>query len=557
MASLTTKVINGHRYLYLRETARVGGRSKVVKTIYLGKPEDLARRLREGAGEPRAVEVRGFGAVAAALRVARELGVAAAIDAALPRSSRSPSTGELIELAAINRAVAPRSKRQLADWFRRSALVRLTPKPARSLSSQRFWDAMDRLDERAIAAAEEEIVRRAIERFELALEPLVYDTTNFATFVDSANERNTLARRGHAKGGRGDLRLIGLALCVAVDGGVPLAHQAYEGNRNDASEFADALRLISERLEALGLRGSGLTLVFDKGNNSARNQALADELGLAVVGSLRPRDHPELLAVARARFRPLEASAGTSAYRTSKELYGRERTIVVSHSERFERKQARGFAQTLQQARAQLHELKGIVERGHHRMDERSCRERIDEILRRRWLREVVAVDLDLEARRLSFRTDQRALAAVRAREWGKRILFTDHHEWSEQEIVRAYRSQAQAEGSFRQMKDSDFASFSPAFHWTDQKLRVHAFYCTLALTLVQLIERELRRAGIQLGPKLALRALSEIHETTLLYPPAGGKQGRPRARTRLAEMDDTQRELFDALGLADLAPTP
>jgi transposase len=555
MASLTTKIINGRPYLYLRETARVGGRSKVVKTTYLGKPEDVARRLREGAGEPKAVEVRAFGAVAAALRVARELGVAEAIDAALPPSSRSPSTGELIELAAINRAVAPRSKRQLADWFRRSALVRLVPKPARSLSSQRFWDAMDRLDERAIRRAEEEIVARAIERFELALEPLVYDTTNFATFVDSANERNTLARRGHAKGGRRDLRLIGLALCVALDGGVPLAHQAYAGNRNDASEFPEALALIAGRLEALGLSGSDLTLVFDKGNNSAHNQALADELGLAVVGSLRPKDHPELLAVARSQFRPLEGIASTSAYRTSKEVYGRERTIVVSHSEQFERKQARGFAQTLAKARAQLRELKRIVQRGRHRMDERACQQRIDEILRRRWLPEVVAVDFDLEARRLGFRTNQQALRAVRTREWGKRIVFTDHHDWSDEEIVHAYRSQAQAEESFRQMKDTDFASFSPAFHWTDQKLRVHAFYCTLALTLVQLIERELRRAGIELGPKLALRALSEIHETTLIYPPAGGKQGRPRVRTRLAAMDDTQRILFDALALAELAP--
>jgi transposase len=121
---------------------------------------------------------------------------------------------------------------------------------------------------------------------------------------------------------------------------------------------------------------------------------------------------------------------------------------------------------------------------------------------------------------------------------------------------VRAYRSQAEAEEAFRQMKDPAFGSFSPVFHWTDQKLRVHAFYCTLALLIVQLIEREARRAGIELGSTLALRALAEIHETTLIYPPAGGKQGRPKARTRLAAMDETQRRLFDALGLRQLAPT-
>src|SRR5712691_10917325 len=319
MASLTTKIINGRPYLYLRETARVGGRSKVVKTTYLGKPEDLARRLREGAGEPKAVEVRAFGAVAAALRVARELEVAAAIDASLPRSSRSPSTGELIELAAINRAVAPRSKRQLADWFRRSALVRLAPKPARSLSSQRFWDAMDRLDERAIRAAEEEIVRRAIERFQLALEPLVYDTTNFATFVDSANERNTIAQRGHPKGGRRDLRLIGLALCVALDSNIPLCHQTYGGNRNDTTQFPQAIELIKARLQELGLTEdelSELTLVYDKGNNSKTNQPLADELGLGVVGSLSPSQQPELLDVDLDQFHEIEDMPGTLAYRT-------------------------------------------------------------------------------------------------------------------------------------------------------------------------------------------------------------------------------------------------
>ena len=556
MASLTTKIINGRRYLYLRETARVGGRSKVVKTVYLGKPEELARRLREGAGEPSAVEVRSFGAVAAALSVCRALGVAAAIDAALPRSARSPSVGEVIELAAINRAVCPRSKRQLGDWFRRTALVRLAPTPQRSLSSQRFWDAMDRLSDEAIAAAEEAIVARAIERYQLELSALVYDTTNFATFVDSANQRNTIARRGHAKGGRRDLRLVGLALCVALDGNVPLCHRPYQGNRNDASEFPEAITLIRERLRALGLEQADLTLVYDKGNNSKANQALADELGLPVVGSLPPAQQPRLLAVPRSRFAPLAEMEGSSAYRSSDQLYGSERTLVVSHSPGFEDKQARSFAQTLAKARRELRRLKRVVERGRHRMDERALRERIEDILRRRWLSEVLKVDFDLAQRQLSFRTDQAALKRLRAREWGKRIIFTDRAEWTTEQIVRAYRSQAEAEEAFRQMKDPAFGSFSPVFHWTDQKLRVHAFYCTLALLIVQLIEREARRAGIELGSTLALRALSEIHETTLIYPPAGGKQGRPKARTRLAAMDETQRRLFDALGLRRLAPT-
>jgi transposase len=560
LASLTKKIIRGRPYYYLRETAWVEGRPKVVRTTYLGRAEDIERRLAEGPGEPKAIEVRGFGAVAAALRLARELGVAEAIDRRLAaRRGRGPSVGELIQLAAINRACCPRSKRQLADWHGRTALARLLPVPRRALSSQRFWDAMDRLSDEAIRAAEADIVARAVERFEVELRPLVYDTTNFATFVDSANERNTLARRGHAKGGRRDLRLVGLALCVALDGNLPLVHQPYEGNRNDASEFPAALRLIRARLADLGLSSeqlAELTLVYDRGNNSASNQQLADALGLGIVGSLTPAHHQDLLAVPRNRFRSLAGIEGTSAHRTEREIYGRQRTVLVSHSDSFEQKQARSFAQTLQKARRELSELKGVVERGRHRMDERACQQRVDEILRRRWLKEVVKVDFDLKDRRLNFRTDHAALKRVRRREWGKRVIFTDRHQWTDEQIVAAYRSQSEAERAFRQLKDPEFAAFSPAFHWTDQKLRVHAFYCTLALLIVNLIEREVRRAGIELGPKLAMRLLSEIHETTLVYPPAGGKQGRPKLRTRLADMDPTQRQLFDALALTELAPT-
>jgi transposase len=192
-----------------------------------------------------------------------------------------------------------------------------------------------------------------------------------------------------------------------------------------------------------------------------------------VVGSLIPAHHPQLLQVPRSQFRALEGIERTSAYRTTHEVYDRERAVVVSRSQDFEDKQARSFAQTLHKARRELRELKGVMERGRHRMNERALKERIDGILGRRWLAEVVRVDFDLERRRLSFRTDRRAAPRQGARVGQARA------EWSDEEIVRAYRAQAEAEQAFRLMKDPAFGSFSPAFHWTDQKLTVHAFYCS------------------------------------------------------------------------------
>lgn len=467
-------------------------------------------------------------------------------------------------LAAINRACQPRSKRQLGDWHQRTALARLLPAEPRALSSQRFWDAMHVLSDEAIAAAETAIVKRAIERYGIELRPLIYDTTNFATFIDSANQRNTLAQRGHPKGGRRDLRLIGLALCVALDSNIPLCHQTYEGSRNDTTHFPEAIKLIKQRLTDLGLTEaecSELTLVYDKGNNSKDNQPLADELALGVVGSLSPHHHPELLDIPRDQFTELDGMPGTLAHRTGKEVYGQQRTIVVSYSESFAHKQARSFNQTLAKAHRELDELRGIVERGKHRMDDRALHDRLKNILKRRWLKDVIAVEHDLATNTFTYRTDPDQVERVAQREWGKRIIFTSRDQWSDAQIVAAYRAQSKGENAFRQDKDREFVSYSPTFHWTDQKLKVHGFYCTLALMLVSLTERHIRHAGIHhqglpLGAKLAMRLLNEINEVALIYPPAGGRQGRPRVRTTLAELDDTQQQLHDTLGLQPLAPS-
>ncbi len=300
---------------------------------------------------------------------------------------------------------------------------------------------MDRLGEEAIAEAEAEIAGAALARFQLAPETLVYDTTNFATFIDSGNARTTIARRGHPKQGRRDLRLVGLALAVALDGCVPLAHRPYAGDRPDASEFPAALALLRRRLAELGLPLEELTLVYDKGNNSRDSQALPDQLSLGLVGSLAPSHYRQLVATPLTRFRELEGDPTSRVYRASAEVFGRRRTVVVCHSERFHARQRRGLAQTLLKARRQLWELRGIVERGRHRLDEPALQARIAEIRKPRWLKELLLVEADLATGTLRFRIDRGALERLDRELLGKRLLFSDREHWSDGQIVEAYRA--------------------------------------------------------------------------------------------------------------------
>ena len=79
MASIVGKKQGGKTYYYLVESARVGGKPRIVSQRYLGPAEEIVARLSgAGPGEPDRTRHLGFGDVAAVwsmlnrLRVGRD-----------------------------------------------------------------------------------------------------------------------------------------------------------------------------------------------------------------------------------------------------------------------------------------------------------------------------------------------------------------------------------------------------------------------------------------------------------------------------------------------------
>jgi transposase len=560
MASLVGKRRDGRTYYYLVESARVAGRPRIVAQQYLGSAEELAARLsRAGPGEPTRTRHRAFGDLAAAWSMLQRLQVARVVDEQVGsrRADAAASVGTYLALATLNRVVAPRSKLAFARWWQSTAGDRLVRLPAAALDHRRFWDAMDALSVRALRAAEQAIAARMVDVFDLDLAGLVLDMTNFATFVDSANQRNTIAARGHAKQKRFDLRLVGLGLVVTADGGVPVLSHAYQGNRPDVTQFSAVLDELVARFGALARATDTLTVVYDAGCDSTNGQAEVEASPLHFVGSLRPSDHPDLLAIPARRFRTVDAERfqGLTALETRTTALGAERRVIITHSQTFHAAQARGFEQTLAKARRRLATLQTRLARGRTRRPRAAVEAEIAEILRPRWLSRVITWSLEGEepaSLHLHWRTDPAARRRLEREVFGKRLLFTDREDWPLAEVVAAYRSQADVEAGFRQLKDPKVVSFSPMFHWTDQKIRVHVFYCVLALAVAHLLRRQAAQAGITLSVRELLSALAGIQETVLLYQ---GERGRPRARHVLTEMDPTQQRLYDLFGLDAYAP--
>jgi transposase len=569
MPSIVGKKQGNKTYYYLVESARVGGKPRIVSQRYLGPAEEIIARLSEtGPGEPDRTRHLAFGDLAGVWAVLERLKVAEIVDDVVGprRTDAACSVGTYIALATANRVVDPHSKRAFADWWAKTAGDRFVKVPTGALDHRRFWDAMDQISETQLAETERRIVTHMVEAFEVDLSGLVLDMTNFATWIDSGNDRAPIAQRGHSKQKRSDLRIIGLGLVVSVDGGIPLVPHPYPGDRPDVTQFPAMVKELAARFKTLvsdqaGEGAERLTLVFDAGQNSEENFLLFDDddSPFHFVGSLPPSDHPDLLAVPKSRYRAVDKArfAGLTAFETTKVVFGIERRIVVTHSENLHDKQSRGFDQTLGKARRQLSELAARLARGKCRKPKQNVEAEIAAILKPRWLSRVISATLvgDKPAElRLTWRTKPTAREALEDELFGKRILFSDKNKTlaSTAVIVADYRSQEAAEGDFRQMKDPKVVSFSPMFHFTEQKIRVHVFYCVLALMVARLMVRQADRHGLHMSVRELLDTLAGIQETVLLYQ---GERGRPRARRMLTEIDPTQRRLYDLFDLSTYAP--
>ncbi len=524
MASIVGKKRGRATYYYLVESARVDGKPRIVSQEYLGTADELAAAMRGGGlGLPDRTGHKDFGAVAAAWGVLEDLGVAAVIDeVAGPGPSGLPlPAGTYLVLAALNRLVAPCSKAAFADWWKTTAAGRFTKIGAPALDHRRFWDAMHAVTLEQLEEISGKIAVRIVETSGVDVSSVALDMTNFATFIDTANGKAPVAQRGKAKQKRADLRLVGLGLVVTRDGGLPLTWHAYPGDRPDVTQFPAMIDQLLARYQAVTAAAGvaagdpDMTVVFDAGQNSAANFAHLAATGLHYIGSVPASDCPDLTALPASVRAAVDEDrfGGLTARDTRREVYGADRRAILTHSPELHKSQARGFdGTTLAKAARKLDELAATLARGKTRRPRQKIEAEIEAITRKPWVRRVITWQLDGDQPRdlrLTWRIDQDARAALDEELFGKHVLITDHDDWPAAEVIAGYRSQSEAEFSFRQMKDTHVVSFSPMHHWTEHNIRVHVFTCVLALQIAHLMRRAAARAGLPMSVRELLGQLA------------------------------------------------
>src|SRR5229473_333924 len=532
MPSLVAKKKGNKLYYYVVESARVEGKPRIVHQAYLGTAEKLAEMVRDRTAPiPLAASARDFG---------------------LP--------------AALHRICQPGPKTEVAEWYRTSILSALWEFPAERFTSQAFWDAFEQIlpeGQEALSPADDPLEQAQLRLLGLWKEKqlvsrrlLAYDTTNFYTYIASTNTRNQLAQRGHNKQGRHNLRQVGLSYVLDGENGLSLCHHVYRGNVADSEEFSTALARMLGMLDRCQIARDTVTLVFDKGSAALANTLELEQAGVGWISALPWNQAPSVFRERAVEQLPLCSSAQPGVRAAAEKLlvHGQEYLCVLKYSASFAGEQLHSLTTSLSKVLQALRRFSMELNKPQARWKENQIRSKIQRWLSGQFLEELIRYQIESRDGqwRLQFDFDTAAWQRLVDHRLGRTVLLTNRMDWTAEQVALGYSGQQEIERVFRGLKDGDWLGWGPMFHWTDRKIRIHAFYCMLGISLLQHLHKLAQSAWNGISTEQLLEELRQIQQFVLLYPPQGDK-GPNRVATVLSKQTLTQQALAKTLGLDQL----
>lgn len=559
MAHFHIKKKKGRPYLYVREIARVNGKPKVISQIYIGSPEKIAEMAKGGqAKELNKLTVKEFGSLWLAKEIDKDINLCEIIDAVIPEVDREkgPSVGEYFLYCIWNRMIDAVSKNKMAKWYRSTAIQHIRPVDLKELTSQRYWEKWDRVGEEDLKKISREFFKRIWKAESPKADCLLFDTTNYYTFMAS-HTPSDIAQRGKNKSGRHHLRQIGLGLLVSRDSRLPVYYNVYPGNLHDSKHFESVMDEMFGVVCGLNQTKERMTVVIDKGMNANDNYAWIDEHSrIHFVTTYSTYFAQDLAGTPLERFEPVDIKRNKElieegfqeecllAYRTQGEFWGKERSVVVTYYPRTARKKQYTFQSKLENVRQELLTMrKKVRENAPHWRNPDTVKERYSNLCDRLHISsdlyllnfEKSESGLSMSFRKDLYKIDQKQTL------FGKNIIITDNTDWTTSEIVDASLDRWQVEDRFRLSKNNDLVGTLPVRHWTDSKIKCHLFTCVVAMTYLRRMEIRLASRGISRTAEDVMSDMRQLHSVLMF------NKGSRKPSRRIETPSKTQAEVLSA----------
>jgi transposase len=520
MPFLLKKKIKGNIYLYLAKNARINGKSRRVWEKYIG-PEKKINADTEILVDPEPqITTFDFGLPIALMQLANQLNLVEIIDECTEKRFQGLSVGHYMVLAAINRCVKPTSKAKLRRWFKHTALFKEFPPIETYLDSMAYTNHFKYLTPEIIEEIETRINTKLIEEFDISMTTLFYDPTNFFTFINP-NERMKLPKHGHSKEGRFTLNLVGLSLFCTHDGGVPLLHEVYPGNVQDATLFKEQIPRILKRLKRIPINAEDICLVFDKGNISREAFTQINEADLHFICSVRPSTQKKLLALTPEDFSlevlPNGKQIGIREF--ERKFHGLPYRLLVVYNPRKRDWQEKNLKKKLEKKLETVHSWFNERLNVKKWRDPDAVDQKIRDILASKKFLKVVNYSVSGTKGKVSYtiEIDEEALNA-HLDTLGKSFFISNHPTMAALDLVWLYRQQYTVERAFKYIKSPSLLSVRPMFHRTDESIRGHLFTCVLGLLLLTLLTRKIQHEFTEMSIFTVIDNLKEIELAIIKY---------------------------------------
>ena len=264
-----------------------------------------------------------------------------------------------------------------------------------------------------------------------------------------------------------------------------------------------------------------------------------------------------MLAISLRKYEHItDGEQPTRVYRTIKEIYGKNKVVVIKFSQKYYEAEYKTVMHQIRATKIGLQKLSSRLQgyittnRLPQNVTLKSVENNIQAILKNRsCLKKIFKIEVKKEQDKypvLKWSASKKDITKYCSTYLGKTIYFSNVLEFSSEEIIDTYAYQWQIEKMFKISKNRRGGCWWPKFHWTDQKIRVHAFYCFLSLLLLSVLEYKARRLGIAKDVHAIVEELHDIQEIKDTYVNSNGKSFTLTRHTDQSKLQSILFKYFD-----------
>ena len=543
MASLQKRTVKGIDYWSLVESRRVNGKPRPIVIENFGNTKKFTEWLINGRNENKILKSYSHGDTFALMKIAEQLGIEQILDDVFPsRTRKGVKRSTCLLLIALQSICNPGSKSEFEPWLKNTTLPYDYDLP--TLTAKRLWEQMDEITERQLAEAEDRITQKVFQKYNFGLEKIALDYTNYFSYIGSSNGKSELAKRGHNKQKRNDLRQYSLALITTKETSLPLCSHIYEGNKTDKTIFPEYLKILEKRIS--NFDPQNITLVFDGGGNTKENfKALKTNF----ICSFSLSYCKELYDIDLLRYEDINVNGKQiKCYRLTHEIWGESRECLLTYSHELYKGQLKELETDTAKVFSAIKKLNGQLSNPRSRISktQKSIKTRVSAALSKKHMDAIFVTYLSEEANGMvtdvACAVDENKKNEILYKYFGKKLTITNRKEWTTEEILKTFREQDCIEKIFRSTKDGEHCAIRPQFHHTDQKIRVHIFCCLLGLTLATILHKEACGRGLKISKFHLLDILGSIRRCWIT------DKNSAKVTNVLEDLDDCQKQVWNAI---------